>query len=140
MKKYILLIAFAISLGSYTNAQSNLSKAEFELYQSIYGMEKKTVMNDYIDIDESSKAIFWELYDQYEAEREELGKGRMKLLYDYVENHEEMNDEKLKELMKQAMAKQKKNQKLLDKYYKQMLKQTSPQVATKFYQLESYLM
>ena len=138
MKKLLLILVACIGFQTISFAQDTLDKAEFELYQSIYGMEKKTIIAEYVKLDNTNSKIFWELYDAYELAREENGKKTMKLLYKYVENYEKLSEEDVNALMKEAISAREKQNKLLNKYYKLMAKQTTPTTASHFYQLENY--
>lgn len=62
MKKITFLFAF-LSVAFFANAQSNNEEVDF--YQSIFGMEKKAVVADFLNLEESNP--FWALYDEYEA-------------------------------------------------------------------------
>ena len=77
VKKHLLTSAFVlfVSIGF---AQSN--KEEVDLVQSIFGMEKKAMVAEFIKLEGAQKDAFWAAYDQYETERKELGKKRGRIL------------------------------------------------------------
>jgi len=48
-------------------------------------MEKMAIVSDFLGIDGDNP--FWELYDEYETKRKELGKERLAVLGKYLENY-----------------------------------------------------
>ena len=135
MKKITFLIAF-IAVAIFANAQSNTEEVDF--YQSIFGMGKKAVVADFLNIQESDQ--FWTLYDAYEAERKELGKDRIQTLAYYAQNYDNMNDAKADEIIKSMISLRNANDKLMDKYYKKIKKTSGTKVAAQFFQLEAYFL
>ncbi|NCA85394.1 MAG: hypothetical protein EOM83_07445 [Clostridia bacterium] len=135
MKKITFLFAF-LSVAFFANAQSNNEEVDF--YQSIFGMEKKAVVADFLNLEESNP--FWALYDEYEAERKELGKDRILTLAFYANNYDKMDDAKNDEIIKSMISLRNANDKLIDKYYKKIKKASGSKVAAQFFQLESYFL
>lgn len=135
--KNLIKIAFALLLfPTVSMAQSDAE--EIEMYQAAFGAEKKVIITEFVTVPEGD--LFWTIYDEYEAERKELGKGRIDILKDYVDNYENMSDEKIDELVKEAMSLNASNQKLINKYYKKLKKVSGSKAAGQFYQLENYFM
>ena len=137
MKK--LTFIFVALLGfSLANAQSN--QEEIDFFQSIFGMEKKAAVMQFIHPSEAQSADFWALYDAYETERKVLGKRRIDLLYQYAANYNTMNDASADAFIKDIMDLGKKTDKLMMTYVKKIKKKTSPMVALQFYQMEAYIL
>jgi len=119
-------------------AQSN--KEEIDLMQAAFGMEKKAVVQYFVEPGEADKDAFWTLYDEYETERKELGKERIDLLTDYADNYQKMTNEHADEWMTKVISLQGRTDKLLTKYFKKVKKETNPILATKFYQIEGFIL
>jgi hypothetical protein len=138
MKKIAFLITSSLFLtllfGQTLNAQSN--KEEVELYQSIFGMEKKAVVADFLQLESSSP--FWAIYDEYETARKALGKERINALEDYVVNYDKMDDAKYDEVIKSMISLRKDTDKLIDTYYKKVKKACGSKTAAQFFQIEAY--
>jgi len=130
----LVFIAF-LSLGMF--AQSN--QDEIELMQSLYGMEKRDIVAEFIELSEVQEQEFWTLYDAYENERKELGKKKFQLLQSYVDDYGQVKAEDADNFMKQAIPLRIKSDKLTDNYYKKIKTKTDPIVAMQFYQIENYL-
>jgi hypothetical protein len=137
-RKLILTsIVFIVSVfGISLNAQSN--KEEVDLIQSIFGMEKKAIVADFLGLENEN--AFWVLYDEYETTRKDLGKERLVLLYDYAENYDRLNDEKYDQLIDNTISLRKRTDKLMDQYYKKIKKVSGSKIAAQFFQLEAYFL
>jgi hypothetical protein len=137
MKKITLLFA-GMFAALFTYAQSNTEEIDF--FQSIYGMEKKAIVEEFVQPKTDNRVPFWEMYDAYEVERKKLGKERIDLLEKFAEEYETMTNEQSEAWMKKVIALAGKQDKLVVTYYKKVMKVTSPIVAMRFYQLEAYLL
>ena len=140
MKFKFLTLAFSavvfFTASSIVQAQSMTE--EVDLLQSLYGMEKKSLVSEFLG--ESVDSNFWTVYDAYEAERKELGKSRIDLLNNYAENYTKIKGDKADELVKQAESLSNKQNKLISSYTKKVRKVAGSEVAAQFYQIEHYLL
>jgi len=137
MKKVTLFLAFVFAVV-FGYAQSN--KEEIELVQSVFGMEKKAIITEFVKVDAAQKDAFWALYDEYETKRKELGKERIALLNEYAENYDKLTNETAAAWTKKVIAMGGKTDKLITTYYKKISKATSPVAALQFYQVEEYIL
>jgi hypothetical protein len=137
MKK-LLFIFTALLLAGIANAQSN--KEEIDYIQSVFGMEKKALVADFMNLDASKSDAFWKLYDEYETQRKELGKKRVDLMEQYANNYNGMSAEVADKWMADVIKLSGSTDKLLVTYYKKIKKVTDPVTALKFYHVESYIL
>ena len=137
MKKYILFTA-ALLIASFAYSQS--AKEEVEFIQAAIGMEKKAAVAEYIQVSDAQKEAFWQLYDEYETQRKELGKERIELLIRYGKEYRAMTVEQADAWMADVIALQGKTDKLILTYYKKIRKSTDGIVAAQFYQIENYIL
>jgi len=137
MKKYILISA-ALFLASFVYSQTN--KSEVDLIQAAIGMTKKDAVKEYVQVSDTQKDVFWQLYDEYETQRKELGKQRIDLLVQYGKEYRSMTNEQADAWMKKVIELQGKTDKLIVSYFKKIKKATDPIVATQFYQIENYIL
>ncbi len=136
MKKITLIItAFFFTFLGYSQSYQD----EVQLIQSIYGMEKKEIVADFVELDANQKTDFWLLYDAYEIKRKALGKTKFTLIFDYVNDYGDVKPEDAEMFMNEVLPLRKKSDKLVDTYYKKIKKKTDPVVALQFYQIENYL-
>lgn len=134
MKK---LFSIAIILiATSTMAFSQVQQEEIDYYQSIFGMEKKVVVANFLQLEEND--AFWPIYNEYEKARKVLGQKRLSILVDYAEHYDNLTDEKTDELVKQNMSVRKTKNDLIIKYYKKVKKVSGSKIAAQFYQIENY--
>ena len=137
MKISGLLILLTLGFSTL-NAQSG--KEEVDFIQSLFGMEKKALVAEFVKPEAAQKDAFWELYDAYETARKELGKKRIELLIRYGDNYDNLTHELAGDLSAEILSLAKKNDKLLASYVKKIRKTTDPVVAMQFYQIEMYIL
>ena len=137
MKRMIMIVAglFAVM---FTYAQSNTE--EIDLIQSIYGIEKKAIVEEFVQPKAENRVPFWEVYDAYEVERKALGKERFSLLVELEEKFDGLTNEEADAWMKEVISLGKRQDKLIDQYYAKVKKASSPIVAMRFYMLEAYFL
>ena len=137
MRKLLLSALFIICLSYNNFAQTN--QDEIQLMQSLYGMEKRDIVAEYVELYDSQEKEFWSIYDEYEIKRQEIGKERFRILTSYVNDYGEVKPENADRFMKQVIPLRIKADKLVDNYYKKVKSSTDPIVAMQFYQIENYL-
>lgn len=137
MKKNILIIA-ALFFASFAYSQSN--KEEIDLVQAAFGMDKKAIVADFVQLTDTQKDAFWTLYDEYETKRKEYGRERIDLLKQYAEQYMTMTSEQADAWTKKVMELQTKTDKLIATYYEKVKGVSDGVVATQFYQIENYIL
>ncbi len=137
MKKVIFMIAF-LSLSAAGMAQSN--KEEIDLMQSVFGMEKKAFVASFIELEGTQGDTFWQLYDEYETERKELGKKRLSLLGKYAESYASLDEATTGEILSEMISLQTGTDKLISSYAKKIKKEVDVKTAAQFYQIEGYIL
>jgi len=119
-------------------AQTN--KEEVDLVQSLFGMEKKAVVAEFIKLEGAQKDAFWKTYDEYETKRKELGKKRLALLEKYAANYATLDDATTDAIVKDMISLQTQNDKLISTYHGKLKKVAGSKAAAQFYQLEGYIL
>jgi len=136
MKNYLLII-IALLVSNFAFTQSD---EEVDLVQSLFGMEKKEVVADFVQPSGAEKETFWKLYDEYEIQRKELGKQRLEVLNIYAAEYLTMTNEQADEWTIKAVDLQKKTDALIVTYYGKIKIETDAILATQFYQIENYIL
>ena len=131
---YALLLIPLVTM----NAQSDVE--EMELFQSMFGIEKRAMYNEFIKAEGEPATEFWRLYDDYEKRRKTYAQKRLNLLDNYVDNYDNHTPEQL-DLMMRNLIQQKSNMnRLIDGYYKKMRKSSGSKIAAQFWQMENYIL
>jgi hypothetical protein len=100
MRKFILSLVFAlIALPSFSQTE----KDEVAIFQNAFGIEKRTLIENYMKVDESKAAEFWKLYETYENSRRAIGLKRIQNITKYAENYENFTPESINAIMKNAL-------------------------------------
>jgi hypothetical protein len=136
MKKFTLIFAALLFIG-IANAQN---KEEVDYVQTIFGIEKKAMVSDFLKVAPAKQAAFWKVYDEYEAARKDLGKKRIDLLTKYVNNYESMAPETADSYLKDVIEQSKATDELIADYSAKVKKVTDPVTALKFYHVENYIL
>ena len=136
MKTLLKLTLALLVVPMAMTAQSNTEEVDY--IQSIFGMEKKAIVADFIELDGAAKDAFWTIYDQYEVERKELGKRRIALLNEYAKSYDNLDDEKIAALAKSSNKQVQLDESLRYKYFNKLKKEAGAKQAAQFYQIEGY--
>jgi hypothetical protein len=137
MKKPLLIVAL-LMLSCFVFAQSN--KEEIDMFQSVFGKEKKAMVAEFIKLEGAPKDAFWVDYDNYETARKALGQKRIALLEKYATKYETLDDAGTDEIVKEMIALQTQNDKLIVDHYKKIRKDAGAKAAAQFYQIEGYIL
>jgi uroporphyrinogen-III synthase len=135
MKKLILIAIVAV-FAMASNAQSNAE--EVALMQSVYGMQKRDLIAKHMKIEAGQAELFWQMYDEYEIARKEIGLKRVKNIELYAEKYENLTGADADAIIKASMEVQKSFVSLWEKTYKKMAKSVSPVTAAQFIQAEMF--
>jgi hypothetical protein len=138
MKKITLLVAVLFVAASFAKAQS--TSEEVDLMQASFGMDKKAMVAEFVQVDPAQKDAFWKLYDEYETSRKALGKERIQLLSDYTSKYNKFTNESADAMTKNIIELGKETDNLIIDYYNKIKKVTNPIVALQFYQVENYIL
>jgi hypothetical protein len=137
MKKFLLITA-VLFLASFAFSQSN--KDEIALMQAAFGMDKQSIVAEFVKPSPAEKDAFWKIYDEYETQRKELGKQRIELLEQYASQYQTMTSEQADAWTKKVIELQKKTDALIVTYYGKVKSVTDGVVATQFYQIENFIL
>lgn len=137
MKKIVLILLMAFSFG--TVSAQDYTGEELEMIQEIFGDEKRTIIAENINFEGVDMEKFWKLYDDYEAQRKDIGKEKVKLLKQYTTKQGNMTALQAEEMLAQAAELRTAEDKLIMNATKRIGKISNPFVAAQFYQIEHYI-
>ncbi len=134
-----LLSSTAILLLAVTLSFAQSAKEEIELYQSIFGMQKKALVAEFVKLDGEASTAFWSLYDDYETARKTNGQKRLALIDKYANSYMDMDAETTDALVAESQKVRATQEKLVKSYYKKIKKVSGSKAAAQFYQLENFI-
>jgi hypothetical protein len=137
MKRITLLL---VSLIFVTAAYAqDYTAEEIAMVQELFGQEKREIIADNIDLTGVNTEAFWKLYDEYETQRQEIGKSKIELLQQYTNRPGNLTNNQASELLGQAVDLRTAEDKLILNYTKRIGKATSELISVQFYQIEHYI-
>ena len=134
---YLIAVAFFCLSAQATTAQS--IKNEVQIIQGAYGIEKKQIIEQAMNLSGKEASDFWSIYEDYEDKRTVLGEERLLLIYDYVIAYPSLTDTKASEITSRYFKNDEALARLHKKYYKKVKKALSPLQAARFAQAEGFL-
>lgn len=137
MKKITLFIASLFFLTA--SFSQEISSEEIAMVQELFGAEKRVIIEENIDLTGVNSDAFWKLYDEYEKERQDLGKAKLELLQKYTTKKGALTNAQAKDLLAEAVPLRTAEDKLILNFTKRIEKATNALVSTQFYQIEHYI-
>jgi len=137
MKKLTFLL-FSLVFATASYAQ-DYSAEEIAMVQELFGQEKRSIIEDNIDLTGVNSEAFWKIYDEYETQRQEIGKSKIELLQKYTNKPSNITNNQASELLGEAVNLRTAEDKLILNYTKRIGKATSDVVSVQFYQIEHYI-
>ncbi len=134
--KRIILSAVIFLIIFCAQAQSKVD--DVDLIQSVYGMQKRELISKHMKLTPDQSVLFWNLYNEYEISRKEIGLKRMKNIENYADKYDSLSDLDADALMKTTFEINMEFIKLWEKTYKIMSKSISSVTAAQFIQAEMF--
>ena len=134
MKKVLVVLMFAF-FGSSLVAQNN----EAELFLSVFKVEKKAILMEYLKLSETEAAAFWPIYNAFEVERANVARERIALMTKYAEQYNTLTAEQADILYTESAKWRASRAKLEQTYYKKFKKAVGAVRAAQFVQFERYV-
>ena len=134
MKKVLFVLAFAI-FGGQAIAQNN----EAELMMSMFKVEKKALLMEFLNLNEEEAAAFWPVYEAFNMDRGAISKKRIALITKYADEYSTITPEQIDELVGESFANRASLEKLHKSYYKKFKKAVGPKRAAQFVQYERFV-
>jgi len=135
MKKISLSVICAI-FALVTYAQANMD--ELKYLQGMYGIEKKQLVVEQMNISKADSLKFWTLYEEYELFRSEISDKRAENIQLFAKNFSSISNEMANDIMRNSFDINVELDKLWQKTYKSMSKELNPKLAAKFIYGEMY--
>ena len=135
MKNYFAIIAILFfSISAFSQVREDV-----DMILDIFKTEKKSMVHDYMELDEEQSKVFWPIYDEYEEKRKALVQRRIDMLGGFADHHAKLSDDKAKEIANQFFTLRNDDYVLQKKYFKKISKAIGAAKATYFIQLEEYI-
>ncbi|HSY61716.1 MAG TPA: hypothetical protein VK796_07555 [Cytophaga sp.] len=137
MKRIFLTLTFLITFSAFALAQTE--KEDTAIAEAIFGKAKKTIIAEYLQIDENQKTEFWNLYDKYEDKSNAIWIERLGLIKQFVESYNTLEDATASRLAEGLMKNTVKLDQLHQEYFSKFQKVIGGLKAATLYQIEIYI-
>jgi hypothetical protein len=101
--------------------------------------QRKSIITQLMELDQEDAAAFWPIFEQYDAELTQIGKGREDLIVEYAKHYDSLTDEKADALMSRAFELEAQRAMLKKKYFDKMKTAISATQATRFFLIENQI-
>jgi hypothetical protein len=135
--KIFLLAAGFIILSFGLKAQTNAE--EITMVQSIYGMDKRELIAKHMKLNASQAPLFWQLYDEYEIQRKEIGQKRANNIISYADKYDQLTNDEADKLIRTSFEINLSFVQLWEVTYKKVAKSLTPVIAAQFIQAEMFI-
>lgn len=109
----------------------------WELAKSDLKMEYKTIIIETLIFSDEEAEAFWPIFNAFMDEKNTLMDEDMKLLKDYSDNYESLDDDKIVDLVSRAMEIDMQRLKIRKAYFKKLKKALPVRKAGKLYQIDN---
>ena len=136
--KVLLILLTMIAFGA-GDVAAQMSQEEVAIIQNVYGMEKREIYREVMDMSPGDSVAFWPIYDQYEMDRQALGKRRIHLMEQFVAKYPAITAEEIDEIVEESADLKEDLNELTKDAYDDIKDAASVMTAAKFYQIEGFL-
>lgn len=137
MKKQILIIALLL-FGSFS-LLAQVTQGDIQIVQKYFGMEKLSLVKQYMALTPKQDSAFWPIYNKYESERQAYGAERIAMINAYLNNVKNISEENASKMVDKGVEMEIRFKNIQKKYFNEMSKKIGPVKAAQFYQLENYI-
>jgi len=133
-----LLVLAHPALAQVNSAFADVN-AEIEMVRSMVRMERKTAVEQAMQLTPAESQAFWAVYNEYEAERTKVNDRVVKVVTDYAAAYPDVGDARAQTLLADAFAADSDLLKLKKSYAKRFAKVLPPTRVARFFQIERKL-
>ena len=133
-----LFIAIAL-LFSFSALQAQSDADMWELTKTDLKTEYKAIIIETLMFSDAEADVFWPIFNDFMTSKNLLLDEDMKLLKDYSDNYDTIDDAKIDELVKKAMDLDAERLKLRKSYFKKVSKVLPKRKAGKLYQIDNQI-
>jgi hypothetical protein len=132
-------------LSMFTSAQTTaasatpLTDSDIQLLRSDVQAGKNEIIADTMKFNDTESTAFWPVYRDYARDQQVIGDERVKLIKDYAQNYDSLDDTKAKDMVQRMINIDDKTLNLREDYWPKFMKALGAKRAAKFYQVDNRL-
>ncbi len=141
MKTVIVICAMCVLFVPSVLAQTvgatakPISDSDIQLLRSKVQAEKNDIITHTMLFNDLESAAFWPIYRDYARDQQVIGDDRWKLIKDYADHYDALDDAKADDLAKQMFSVDSKITTLREEYWPKFAKALGGKRAAKFYRV-----
>jgi hypothetical protein len=145
MKTAIVICAMCVLFVPSVLAQTvevttkPLSDSDIQLLRSNVQAEKNDIITHTMLFNDQESAAFWPIYRDYARDQQVIGDDRWKLIKEYADHYDTLDNAKAEDLAKQMFSIDSKTITLREEYWPKFEKALGGKRAVKFYQVDNRL-
>ena len=143
MTRSIGVVVLLLALADPAIAQVNPAFADvndqIEMVRSLVRMERKTAVEQAMQLAPAESQGFWAVYNDYEAERTKVNDRAVKVITDYAAAYPDVGDARANTLLAESFDAESDLVALKKKYSKRFTKVLAPARVARFFQIERKL-
>jgi hypothetical protein len=145
MRMLLTVVALFPMLNLFASAQTPNSSAthvtdtDIQLLRSDVQGDKNKIIAATMQFTDAESDAFWPIYRDYSYDQQVVGDERVKLIKDYAENYDTMDNTKAKDMVKRMIDIDTKTLNLREDYWPKFMKALGAKRAAKFYQVDNRL-
>jgi polyhydroxyalkanoate synthesis regulator phasin len=137
-KATLVLVGFVVVLSQVFSVSAQEKPADnMQIVLEKIRADKKLLVAENMQLTEAEAKAFWPVYDQYQDELFLLRSRTAKLIKDYVDAYEKMNNDKAKKLLDELMTIEALGPKLRQAYLPKFRKVLPEIKVVRYYQIEN---
>ena len=143
MTRSIGVVVLLLALANPAIAQVNPAFADvsdqIEMVRSVVRMERKSAVEQAMQLTPAESQAFWAVYNDYEAERTKVNDRAVKVITDYAAAFPEVGDARANALLAESFDAESDLVTLKKRYAKRFAKVLAPARVARFFQIERKL-
>ena len=135
---FALLIPSALAQTADVSAKP-LTDSDIQLLRSDVQADKNQIITHTMAFTDAESAAFWPVYRDFARDQQAIGDERVKLIKDYAQNYDKIDDAKAKDMAQRLLNIEAKMVNVRQEYWPKFEKALGAKRAAKFYQVDSRL-
>jgi hypothetical protein len=135
---FALLIPSALAQTTDVSAKP-LTDSDIQLLRSDVQADKNQIITHTMAFTDAESAAFWPVYRDFARDQQAIGDERVKLIKDYAQNYDKIDDAKAKDMAQRLLNIEAKMVNVRQEYWPKFEKALGAKRAAKFYQVDSRL-
>ena len=133
---FVLLSVVASSQTAEVAAKP-VSDTDIQLLRSDVQASKNQIIADTMQFTDAESTAFWPVYRDYTRDQQVIGDDRVRLIKDYLQNYDSLDDNKAKDMMQRMINIEDRTLNLREDYWPKFMKALGAKRAAKFYQVDN---